>query len=238
MSDSPTLSLPAGVEVSGPVSAEHASRVLTPAAVAFVAKLHRTFGARREELLARRAERQARLDAGERPDFLPETAHVRAGDWTVAPTPADMQDRRCEITGPTDRKMVINALNSGARVFMTDFEDANAPTWTNMLEGQVNLQDAIRRTITFSNPDGKSYKLNEKTAVLFVRPRGWHLLEKHFLVDGQPVSGGLFDFGLYFFHNAKELLARGSGPYSTCPRWRATWRRGCGTRRSSSRRMS
>ena len=218
MSQSPTsLSTPDGVELHGAVSAAQAE-ILTPEAMTFLATLHRRFGHRREELLQRRHERQAALDRGERPDFLPETRHIREGDWTVAPTPADIQDRRVEITGPTDRKMVINAMNSGARVFMTDFEDANSPTWANMLDGQINLRDAIRRTISFANPDGKQYALNEKTAILFVRPRGWHLLEKHFHVDGQPMSGGLFDFGLYFFHNAKELLARGSGPYFYLPK--------------------
>ena len=151
-------------------------------------------------------------------DFLPETKQIRDGDWTCAPIPADLRDRRVEITGPTDRKMVINALNSGAKMFMADFEDANSPTWENMVEGQINLRDAIRRTITFTNPDGKEYQLKEKVAVLLVRPRGWHLFEKHVLVDGEPVSGGLFDFGLYFFHNAKELIARGSGPYFYLPK--------------------
>ncbi len=199
------------------LSPAHAE-ILTPEAIDFVTQLHRRFGHRRNKLLARRRERQAALDRGERPGFLPETKAIREGDWKVAPTPPDMQDRRVEITGPTDRKMVINAMNSGARVFMTDFEDANAPTWANMLDGQINLRDAIRRTISFANPDGKQYTLKEKTAILFVRPRGWHLLEKHFLVDGEPVSGGLFDFGLYFFHNARELLARGSGPYFYLPK--------------------
>ena len=218
MRQSPAYPLtPDGVEIHGPVTAAQAE-ILTPEAMAFVARLQRKFGPRREELLARRHARQAALDRGERPDFLPETQTIRDGDWTVAPTPADIQDRRVEITGPTDRKMVINALNSGARVFMTDFEDANSPTWANMLEGQINLRDAIRRTISFANPDGRQYALHEKTAVLFVRPRGWHLLERHFLVDGVPVSGGLFDFGLYFFHNAKELLARGTGPYFYLPK--------------------
>ena len=217
MNSPSTFATPDGVEIRGTVTAAQAD-ILTPAAMTFVATLHRKFGGQREQLLARRHERQTALDQGERPDFLPETRHVREGDWMVAPTPADMQDRRVEITGPTDRKMVINALNSGARVFMTDFEDANSPTWANMLDGQINLRDAIRRTISFANPDGKQYALNEKTAILFVRPRGWHLLEKHFFVDGQPVSGGLFDFGLYFFHNAQELLKRGSGPYFYLPK--------------------
>ncbi|MCC6894307.1 MAG: malate synthase A [Anaerolineae bacterium] len=206
-----------GVEIMAPISSEFAE-ILTPEAVAFVAKLAREFDERREHLLAKRAERQARLDAGELPDFLPETAHIRSGDWKVSPVPSDLQDRRAEITGPTDRKMVINALNSGAKVFMTDFEDSNAPTWDNMIEGQINLRDAIRRTITFTSPEGKGYKLNDNVAVIMVRPRGWHLLEKHMLVDGKPVSGSLFDFGLYFFTNAKELLARGSGPYFYLPK--------------------
>jgi malate synthase len=208
---------PAGVEVRGEVTPAFAE-ILTPDALAFVAKLQRAFGARRLESLARRQVRQAALDRGEPLDFLPDTKHIRESDWTCAPIPADLRDRRVEITGPTDRKMVINALNSGAKMFMADFEDANSPTWANMVEGQINLRDAIRRTITFTNPDGKEYRLNEKTAVLLVRPRGWHLVEKNLLVDGEPVAGGLFDFGLYFFHNAKELIARGSGPYFYLPK--------------------
>jgi malate synthase len=192
--------------------------ILTPDALAFVAKLQRSFNARRLECLARRRERQTALDAGGTLDFLPETKPIREGDWNCAPIPDDLRDRRVEITGPTDRKMVINALNSGAKMFMADFEDANSPTWENMVEGQINLRDAIRRTITFTNPDGKEYRLGEKLAVLLVRPRGWHLVEKHVLVDGEPVAGGLFDFGLYFFHNARELLARGTGPYFYLPK--------------------
>ena len=192
--------------------------ILTYDALAFVAKLQREFGGRRAESLRRREERQAALDRGEELDFLPETQHIRDGDWTCAPIPADLQDRRVEITGPTDRKMVINALNSGAKMFMADFEDANAPNWRNMIEGQINLRDAIRRTIAFTSPEGKEYSLKDEVAVLLVRPRGWHLLEKHVLVDGEPMSGGLFDFGLYFFHNAKELMARGSGPYFYLPK--------------------
>lgn len=193
-------------------------RVLTPEAVEFVAGLHREFDQERRRLLAARVERQRRIDAGEMPDFLSETAHIRADHtWKVAPVPADLQDRRTEITGPVDRKMVINALNSGAKVFMADFEDATSPTWANLIAGQINLQDAVRRTISFEG-GGKSYRLNEKTATLMVRPRGWHLVEKHFLVDGEPVSGGLFDFGLYFFHNAKAALERGTGPYFYLPK--------------------
>ncbi len=192
--------------------------ILTPEALDFVAKLQRAFNARRLECLDRRQERQAVLDAGGTLDFLPETKAIREGDWTCAPIPQDLQDRRVEITGPTDRKMVINALNSGAKMFMADFEDANSPTWENMVEGQINLRDAIRRTITFTNPDGKEYKLGEKLAVLLVRPRGWHLVEKHCSSTANRWPGGLFDFGLYFFHNAKELLARGTGPYFYLPK--------------------
>jgi malate synthase len=193
--------------------------ILTPEALAFVADLARTFNPRVTELLAKRRERQVRLDAGEMPDFLPETADVRAGNWTVAPLPKDLLDRRVEITGPTDRKMVINALNSGARVFMTDFEDANSPTWDNLVQGQVNLGDAVRRRIDYTAPDtGKKYALNKEIAVLLVRPRGWHLVERHMTVDGKVVPAGLFDFGLFFFHNAKEQLARGTGPYFYLPK--------------------
>jgi malate synthase len=206
-----------GIEVLGTVSEPFAS-VLTPAALDFIATLHRAFDARRQELLARREQRQAELIAGKLPDFLPETAQIRAGDWRVAPIPADLQDRRVEITGPVDRKMIINALNSGARVFMADFEDANSPTWDNNIQGQINLRDAINREIDYVSPEGKPYKLNDTIATLLVRPRGWHLVEKHLLIDGQPVSGSLFDFGLYFFHNAKNLLANGSGPYFYLPK--------------------
>jgi malate synthase len=181
--------------------------------------LQREFNPRRKELLAARVARQHRLDAGERPDFLPETADVRAADWTIAPLPDDLLDRRVEITGPVDRKMIINALNSGAKVFMADFEDSTTPTWENLLDGQLNLRDAVRRTIAFSDPaTGKQYALKESPAVLFVRARGWHLEERHVWVDGEPMSGSIFDFALYFFHNAKELLARGSGPYFYLPK--------------------
>lgn len=195
-----------------------AADILTAAAQDFLNQLARAFTARRNDLLAQRAARQQRIDAGEMPDFLPETRQIREGDWQIAPIPADLQDRRVEITGPTDRKMIINALNCGAKVFMADFEDANSPTWANMIEGQANLRDAVRRTITFTNEAGKHYRLNEQTAVLMVRPRGWHLAEKHYVVDGQPIPGGLFDFGLYCFHNARELLDRGSGPYFYLPK--------------------
>jgi malate synthase len=208
--------LPKGVSVSGRMTPEFA-QILTPEALALVAELHRQYEPRRRELLARRAARQKAFDAGQLPDFLAETKAIRDAEWTVAPQPRDMLDRRVEITGPTDRKMVINALNSGASTFMADFEDANCPTWFNMIDGQINLRDAVRRTIEFRQ-GGKSYALNERTAVLIPRPRGWHLVEKHVTVDGTPVSGGILDFALYFFHNAKELLQRGSGPYFYLPK--------------------
>ncbi len=207
-----------GVKLVG-APTPHSEEILVPEALEFVVDLERRFGARRRELLAARAQRQKRLDAGERPGFLPETASIRTSDWTVAPLPQDLLDRRVEITGPVERKMIINALNSGASVFMADFEDANTPTWDNLIEGQHNLRDAIRRTITYTDPkSGKLYQLNPRTAVLLVRPRGWHLPEKHLLVDGRPMSGSLFDFGLYLWHNAKELLARGTGPYFYLPK--------------------
>jgi malate synthase len=206
----------AGIDVRGELRLEW-SEILTPEALAFVAALHREFNPRRLELLARREARKQRIDAGELPNFLPETQEIRDREWTVAPIPADLQDRRVEITGPVDRKMIINALNCGASVFMADFEDANAPSWANNIEGQLNLRDAVRRTISFS-AGTKQYALNEKTATLVVRPRGWHLPEKHLLVDGEPASASLFDFGLYFFHNAKEAVARGTGPYLYLPK--------------------
>jgi malate synthase len=205
------------IQITAPVSDAHKS-VLSTEAVAFLKKLSSTFEERRLQCLAQRRERQTRINLGELPDFLPETAGVRKAEWSVASIPKDLLDRRVEITGPVDRKMIINALNSGAEVFMADFEDSNSPTWTNNLDGHVNLRDAVNRTITFVSPEGKSYTLAEKTATLLVRPRGWHLDEKHFLVDGKPISGALFDFGLFFFHNAKNLLARGTGPYFYLPK--------------------
>jgi malate synthase len=211
-----TTPLPSGVEIKTSANA-HADRVLTPEAIGFVTKLAREFGPTRERLLANRVERQREIDSGVLPDFLSCTAPIRSGDWKVKSVPADLQDRRTEITGPVDRKMIINALNSGAKVFMADFEDATSPTWDNLLAGQANLQDAVRRIITLTTSE-KSYALNEKTATLMVRPRGWHLPEKHFLADGKPVSASLFDFGLYFFHNAQELLNRSSGPYFYLPK--------------------
>ena len=208
---------PKGVELTGEITPEYVD-ILKTEALEFVAKLARRFESRRRELLARRVERQAKLDAGTLPDFLPETAEVRAGNWTVAPVPADLQDRRVEITGPVDRKMVINALNSGASVYMADFEDSNTPTWSNVVQGQINLKNAIARTLGFVSPEGKRYELGEKLATLMVRPRGWHLVEKHAKIDGEIVGGAFFDFGFYFFHNAKTLLARGTGPYFYLPK--------------------
>ncbi len=206
-----------GVEVLGRITPQYAD-ILTPQALAFIAELSRRFEPRRRELMAARAQRQTEFNAGKLPDFLPETAHIRNGNWTVAPCPADLQDRRVEITGPTDRKMVINALNCGANVFMADFEDSNAPTWTNLIEGQINLRDAVRRNISYQSPEGKSYKLNDTTATLLVRPRGWHLVERHVEIGGVPLSAAIFDFALYFFHNAKALLAANSGPYFYLPK--------------------
>jgi len=202
------------IEVKGSAPAE----VLSKPALAFVEELHRAFESRRQELLQKRAERYRKLAAGASFDFLPETANVRAGDWKVAPTPADLEKRHVEITGPVERKMMINALNSGADVFMADFEDSLSPTWSAVVQGHVNLKDAVRRKLTFTSPEGKSYKLNQKVATLLVRPRGWHLPEKHVQVDGKPVSGALADFGLFFFHNARETLDRGTGPYFYLPK--------------------
>ncbi len=213
--------LPAGVTLGAPVPAG-AEALLSAEALAFLADLVRRFRPRIGALLAEREKVQARFDAGERPRFLEETASIRAGDWTVAPLPADLIDRRVEITGPVDRKMIINALNSGASVFMADFEDSTAPAWSNVIEGQKNLFDAIRRQIDFTHPDtGKRYALVERPATLLVRPRGLHLPEKHILVDGDPAPGSLVDFGLYFFHNARELVDRGSGPYFYLPKLEA-----------------
>lgn len=210
------LTLPAGMEISGEIRPGY-EEILTLQALELVAALSRKFEARRQELLAARVARVARLDAGERPDFLKETAHVREGSWTIAPIPKALECRRVEITGPVERKMVINAFNSGADSYMTDFEDSNSPVWDNQITGQINLRDAIRRTISLEQ-NGKSYKLNDKVATLVVRPRGWHLDEKHVTVDGKRVSGGIFDFALFLFHNAKEQLARGAGPYFYLPK--------------------
>ena len=211
-----SITLPQGMQITGAIQPGFET-ILTPEALAFVADLHRTFEARRQELLAARVERTARLDAGERPDFLESTRAIREGDWKVAPLPAALACRRVEITGPVEAKMVINAFNSGADSYMTDFEDSNAPKWENQVQGQINLAAAIRRTLTLEQ-NGKSYKLNDRIATLQVRPRGWHLDEKHVLVDGQRVSGGIFDFGLFLFHNAKEQIARGAGPFFYLPK--------------------
>ncbi len=213
-----TGTLPRPAELATPAQGR-AAEVLTPEALAFLGELHRRFNPRRLELLAARQARQKRFDAGESPDFLADTRGIRDGDWKVAPIPADIQDRRVEITGPTDRKMVINALNSGAKVFMADFEDANSPTWENLIEGQINLKDRWADKLSHVDPvSGKSYALTDKPAVLMVRPRGWHLPEKHVTVGGEPMSGSLVDFGLYFFANAKAIGRRGTGPYFYLPK--------------------
>jgi len=211
-----TFATPQGMEITAEIKAGY-EQILTPEALALVAKLTRAFEPRRQELLAARVERAKRLDAGERPDFLSETAHIRAGDWKIAPIPKALECRRVEITGPVERKMVINAFNSGADSYMTDFEDSNTPNWDNQITGQINMRDAVRRTISLEQ-NGKTYKLNDKIATLVVRPRGWHLDEKHVLVDGKRISGGIFDFALFMIHNAKEQLARGAGPYFYLPK--------------------
>ncbi len=205
------------LQIVAPVP-DGAADILTPEALRFVALLERKFGQRRRELLAQREERQKALDKGELPDFLSSTREIRESDWTVAPIPDDLLDRRVEITGPVDRKMVINALNSGAKMYMADFEDSHSPTWEGTVEGQVNMRDAVAGTIEFTSPQGKQYALDKQTATLLVRPRGWHLVEKHVLLDGEPISGALFDFGLFFYHNAKALLEKGSGPYFYLPK--------------------
>src|SRR5260370_2531199 len=205
------------IQITGTITSEFAESV-EPEAMDLVATLARAFADRREELLQRREQRQGESDAGKLADSLPETANVRNREWTIAPVPADLQDRRVEITGPVERKMIINALNSGAKVFMADFEDSFSPMWEGTIQGQINVRDAVNRTITYNSPEGKQYALDEKTATLLVRPRGWHLVEKHVLIDGKPVSGGIFDFGLYFFHNVKTLLENGTGPYFYLPK--------------------
>ena len=207
---------PTGVQINAPLKPGFET-ILSNEALALVAKLHRAFEPRRRELLAARKALATELDAGKKLDFLPETRAIREGSWTIAPIPADLQCRRVEITGPVERKMIINALNSGADSYMTDFEDSNTPNWTNQIEGQINMIDAVRKTIALEQ-NGKSYKLNDKIATLVVRPRGWHLDEKHVTVDGARVSGGIFDFALFMFHNARELINRGSGPYFYLPK--------------------
>src|SRR5437870_2354163 len=213
-----TIPTPAGVHLRGELAPVY-PEIVSPDALAFVAKLQRAFGNRREEYLQHRQDRQAALDRGEALDFLPETKSIRERDWTCAPIPADLRDRRVEITGPVDRKMIINALNSGAQVFMADFEDANSPTWANVVGGQANLIDAVRRTISFVQPDTRRrYELNARTSTLMVRPRGLHLSERHCLVDDRPVPGSLFDFGVFLFHNADALIRAGTGPYFYLPK--------------------
>jgi len=207
----------AGALIHAPVPSAF-GEILTPAAVTFVADLARRFERRRRELLARRAARQGEFDAGAFPEFLKSTAEIRQAEWRVAPIPRDLMDRRVEITGPVDRKMVINALNSGAQVYMADFEDSHSPTWQGTIEGQINLRDAVARRITYTSPEGKHYALNPAIATLMVRPRGWHLVERHLTVDGEPISASLFDFGLFLFHNARALLGRQSGPYFYLPK--------------------
>ncbi|MGB3464616.1 MAG: malate synthase A [Cyclobacteriaceae bacterium] len=210
--------VPEGLTITGDIQ-EGYEEILSPAALRFLMALHRHFDESRKMLLQKRTDRQAKIDDGELPGFAEETREIRDAGWQVSPIPADLIDRRVEITGPVDRKMIINALNSGAKVFMADFEDSNTPSWQNVLEGQINLRDAVNRTISFENTaKGKTYQLNELTATLMVRPRGWHLTDQHILVDGSPISGSLMDFGLYFFHNAKWLIENGSGPYFYLPK--------------------
>ncbi len=209
--------IPVGVEIKGKMH-ERFSSILTPQALNFLGKLHREFRHCRKELLKRRAQIQAEMQAGKMPNFLEQTASIRQGVWEVAPIPTDLQKRWAEITGPTDRKMMINALNSGANVFMADLEDANSPGWENMIQGQLNLRDALNRTLSFTSPQGKRYNLNQNLATLVVRPRGWHLEEQHILIDGEPASGSLVDFGLYFWHNARRTLEKGTGPYFYLPK--------------------
>jgi len=206
-----------GLQIIGIITPEY-QEILTPEALAFVEELEKQFGERRRQLLNTRVKRQHAFDAGELPDFWPQTRDIREGEWQVAPIPGDLLDRRVEMTGPVDRKMVINGLNSGAKVYMADFEDSSAPTWRAMVYGQINMRDVINESIHYASPDGRLYKLNKETAVLFVRPRGWHMREKHVLLNGEPISAGLFDFGLYMYHNAKALVHKGSGPYFYLPK--------------------
>jgi len=209
--------MPAKIELLAPAP-EGADSILSPEALAFVSDLHTQFAGRRAELLAKRNERAAEIEAGAKLGFLPETEAIRTGEWQVGPAPADLNARRVEITGPVNRRMMINALNSGAKVFMADLEDATSPSWFNSIDGQLNIYDSVRRTISFTNPDGRVYELKDELATLVIRPRGWHLPERHILIDGEPASGSLVDFGLFFFHNARELIARGSGPYFYLPK--------------------
>ncbi len=206
-----------GIQVMAPVPKEF-RRIITSEALEFIGTLAREFEPRRRELLQNRQKAQALVDSGQLPDFLPETESIRQSEWKISQVPDDLNDRRVEITGPVDRKMIINALNSGAATFMADFEDSHSPTWSNTIQGQINLCDAVNRTITYTAPEGKKYQLNDTIATLIVRPRGWHLVEKHVTVDGDPISAGIFDFGLYFYHNVTNLLSRGTGPYFYLPK--------------------
>jgi malate synthase len=206
-----------GIQIVGALKPGY-EEILTPKALKFIEELETTFVSRKKELLEMRGKRQEEIDIGKMPAFLSETGEIRNSDWTIWPLPKDLQDRRVEITGPTDRKMIINALNSGAKVFMADCEDATSPTWESVIEGQINLRDAVNRTISFKNPGGKEYRLNDETAVLLVRPRGLHLEEKNLVLDGNRISGSFVDFGLYFFHNVNQLLKRGTGPYFYLPK--------------------
>ena len=212
-----SLNLPSGMQINAPILPGYES-ILTADALALVAKLHRAFDGRRQALLQARAARQERIDAGELPDFLPETAAIRNADWKIAPLPKALERRRTEITGPVEAKMIINAFNSGADSYMSDFEDSNSPQWDNQIQGQINIYQAIRRQLSFESEAGKKYALNDQIATLQIRPRGWHLDEKHVTVDGQRVSGGIFDFALFLFHNAKEQIARGAGPFFYLPK--------------------
>jgi malate synthase len=217
MNPTPQLTLPSGMKITGAIHPGYET-ILSVEALDFVARLHRAFNARRLELLAARISRQARIDAGEKPDFLAETKHIRESEWKIAPLPPSLARRHTEITGPVEAKMVINGFNSGADSYMTDFEDSNSPQWENQIQGQVNIYRAIRHQLSFTNAAGKEYRLNDKVATLQIRPRGWHLDEKHVTVDGERVSGGLFDFALVFFHNAHEQIARGAGPFYYLPK--------------------
>ena len=213
----PEMDLEFDTKILGCIN-EDQEGILTPEALEFVSHLHKKFNPTRLALLENRKIRQAEIDSGIMPSFLPETESIRKGDWKTAPIPEDLLDRRVEITGPVDRKMIINALNSGVKVFMADFEDSNSPTWENILNGQINLKDAVKGTISFTNPHGKHYQLNEETSTLMVRPRGWHLNEKNVTVNGEVISASIFDFALYFFHNVNALIASGSGPYFYLPK--------------------
>ena len=229
LADITPAAMPKGVEILGPVTREQRA-ILSPEALGFFAELQREFNPRRRQLLGQRAMRQHALDRGEWPDFLPETRAVRESAWQVLPVPEDLQDRRVEITGPVDRKMVINALNSGASCYMADFEDSHSPTWAGTLDGQINVREAVGDRSRYTSPEGKHYRLNQRVATLLVRPRGWHLPEKHLRVDGQTASASLFDFAMYFFHNARyRALPTTRACIFTCRSWSTAWRRGCGT---------